>query len=115
MAVTEKRLHFRKSLRAEASIADVLGNTWSPITFLDISRNGVAFICPDELLTGSSRMVRFHLPSNPKRITAICKIAHCATHSYLPGFRVGAEFVRIDATDVELIDHFIAGASDAVT
>jgi hypothetical protein len=33
---------------------------------------------------------------------------HCAAHSYLPGFRVGAEFVRIDAEDVDLIDQFIA-------
>lgn len=114
MAVTEKRMHFRKSLRADASIADVLGNTWSPITFLDISRNGVAFICPDELPTGSSRMMRFHLPNNRKRINTICKVVHSAAHSYLPGFRIGAEFVRIDTADVELIEHFIANASDAV-
>jgi len=113
MAVNDKRLHFRKSLHAEASIADVLGNTWSPINFLDISRNGVAFISQDELPQGASRTVRFHLPNNPKRIGAVCKIVHCAAHSYLPGYRIGAEFVRIDSEDVKLIDLFIAHPSDA--
>lgn len=115
MTVNDKRMHFRKSLHAEASIADVLGNTWSQINFLDISRNGAAFISPDELATGSSRMVRFHLPNNPTRISAICKIIHCAAHTYLPGYRVGAEFVRIDSEDVKLIDDFIAKANDVVT
>lgn len=114
MTTNEKRLHFRKSLRAEASIADVLGNTWSQIDFLDISRSGVAFISPEELAAGSSRMVRFHLPNNPKRIVVVCKIVHCAAHSYLPGYRVGVEFVRIDSEDVQLIDRFVSNASDVV-
>jgi hypothetical protein len=109
----EKRRHFRKSLHAEASIADVLGNTWSHIHFLDISRTGAAFIAPEELVSGSSRTIRFQLPSSDKRINAICKIVHCAAHSYLPGFRVGAEFVRIDTEDMELIDKFIAADGDA--
>jgi|GEM_PF-5072663 len=104
----EKRRHFRKSLHAEASIADVLGNTWSSIHFLDISRTGAAFIAPDEVAAASSRMIRFRLPTNDKQITAICKIVHCAAHAYLPGFRVGAEFVRIDVEDGDLIDQFIA-------
>jgi hypothetical protein len=108
MTTSDKRRHFRKSLHAEASIADVLGNTWSGIHFLDISRTGAAFIAPDELVGGSSRMIRFRLPTSDKQITVICKIVHCAAHSYLPGFRVGAEFVRIDAEDVDLIDQFIA-------
>lgn len=115
MTVNDKRMHFRKSLHAEALIADVLGNTWSHINFLDISRSGAAFISPDELTTGSSRMVRFYLPNNPTRISAICKIIHCAAHTYLPGYRVGAEFVRIDSEDVKLIDDFIAKADDVVT
>ncbi len=115
MAVNDKRMHFRKSLHAEASIADVLGNTWSQVNFLDIARNGVAFISPEEQTAGSSRLLRFHLPTNSKHITVVCKIVHCAAHAYLPGYRVGAEFVRIDSEDVALIDHFIDSASNAVT
>ena len=111
--MSEKRRHFRKSLRAEASLADVLGNTWSPITLLDISRIGAAFIAPGELSTGSSRMIRFSLPDNPHSISAVCKIVHCAEHAYLPGYRIGAEFVRIDAQDVELIDRFVAASDPA--
>ena len=107
MTTSDKRRHFRKALHTEASIADVLGNTWSPINFLDISRTGAAFLADTELATGSSRTIRFALPEDPRRITAVCKIIHCAAHSYLPGFRIGAEFVRIDSVDIEMIDQFI--------
>lgn len=112
MTVSDKRRHFRKALRTEASIADVLGNTWSEITCLNISRNGVAFIASTELPAGSSRTIKFQLPNEPRHITAVCKVIHCAAHSYLPGFRIGAEFVRIDHEDVELIDNFVGSQSD---
>jgi c-di-GMP-binding flagellar brake protein YcgR len=115
MTVDEKRLHFRKSLQAEASIADVLGNTWTAINFLDISRTGVAFISQVALAPGSSRMVRFYLPNNPKRIDAICKIVHCTEHAYLSGYRVGAEFARIHSDDVDLVDGFVAQTNTAAT
>ena len=115
MAAEEKRLHFRKFLRAEASIADVLGNTWTAINFLDISRSGAAFISPSALAPGSSRTVRFCLPENPKRISVICKIVHCAEHPYLSGYRVGVEFARIQSDDVDLIDGFIAQTNTAAT
>jgi c-di-GMP-binding flagellar brake protein YcgR len=113
MTAEEKRLHLRKSLHTEALIADVLGNTWTPIDFLDISRNGAAFISRDALTPGASRIVRFYLPNNPKRLSAVCKIVHCAAHSYLPGYRVGTEFARIHSDDVELIDGYIAQTNTA--
>ena len=110
MAINDKRLHFRKSLRVDAAMADVLGNTWSHVNFLDLSRDGVAFISAEHHPIGSSRIVRFHFPNNAKSITVICKIIYCATHSFLPGYRIGAKFVRIDIDDMELIDVFINNA-----
>ncbi|HXA47299.1 MAG TPA: PilZ domain-containing protein [Burkholderiaceae bacterium] len=110
MAMNDKRMHFRKSLRADAAIADVLGNTWSYVNFLDLSRDGVAFISAEHHLVGSSRILRFHFPNNAKSITVICKIIYSSAHSFLPGYRVGAKFVRIDIEDMELIDLFINNA-----
>jgi hypothetical protein len=37
-----------------------------------------------------------------------------APPAYLSGYRVGAEFVRIEVEDVALIDHFIASANNAI-
>jgi hypothetical protein len=110
VGINDKRTHFRKSLRADAAVADVLGNTWSYVNFLDLSRDGVAFISAEHHLVGSSRIVRFHFPGNAKSITVICKIIYCTAHSFLPGFRVGARFVRIDIEDMEIINLFINNA-----
>jgi hypothetical protein len=82
MAVNDKRMHFRKSLHAEASIADVLGNTWSQVNFLDIARNGVAFISPEEQTAGSSRLLRFIcllIRSTLRSYAKLCIVPHMRT------------------------------------
>ena len=112
MTMNEKRKHFRKSATAEAAIADITGNTWIAVDFLDISRNGVAFISPDEQTTGSSRMLRFLLPGSEKRIAVICRIVYASPHIFLAGYRIGAEFVRIDEVDWQTIEAFINIATE---
>ena len=103
----DKRAHRRKALHAEASIADVLGNTWNRIDLLDISASGLAFRAGEEFAPGASRMLRFHLPGRTEPVSALCRIVHCTPHSYLGGFRVGTAFARMDEADVQAVAHFI--------
>lgn len=109
--MTEKRAHFRMSLQAEASMADVLGNTWCNVNMLDVSRAGAAMIVPGDLHVGASRMFRFQLPGIEKKIAVVARIANCTKHPFLVGYRVGIEFVRIDTEDAMLIADFIANAA----
>jgi hypothetical protein len=103
----DKRIHRRKALHAEAAIADVLGNTWSKIELLDISRSGLAFLSTEEYAAGASRMLRFHLPGHDGQLSILCRIVHCTPHSYLGGHRVGAAFVRMNDADSEAVSGFI--------
>lgn len=112
MTINDKRRHFRKSLQAQAAVADILGNTWTKIDMLDISGNGAAFISAEEYLPGAARMLRFQLPENAKRISAACKIVHCVAHPYLRGYRVGVEFVRIDEQDLVAVNAFVSATTD---
>lgn len=103
----DKRTHRRKSLHAEAAIADVLGNTWSQIELLDIARTGLAFLSSEEIGAGASRMLRFHLPGHEGQLAVLCRIVHCTPHDYLGGYRVGTAFVRMDEAEAEAVAGFI--------
>ncbi len=105
--MSELRMHFRKSLQVDASIADVLSNTWTPVRLLDISVGGAAIICRDELGAGSSRMLRFYLPGNPKQMHFLARVAHCNKHDFLGGYRIGLSFLRLNADDRVLLTQFI--------
>jgi hypothetical protein len=106
MSIDDKRRHTRKALRTEGLVADVLGNTWSKVDMLDISGSGAAFISAEEYATGSARMLRFHLPGHSEHISAACKIVHSAAHSYLPGYRIGVEFVRMHENELAAVRRF---------
>ncbi len=108
MTDQDKRRHSRKSLPAKAAIADVLGNTWTSIDMLDISSSGTAFLSTDALPPGSARMVRLQLPNSAKHFTVVCKIVHCAEHSFLNGYRVGSEFVRVGEEESRAIARFVS-------
>ncbi|MBV8634366.1 MAG: PilZ domain-containing protein, partial [Burkholderiaceae bacterium] len=71
MIEQDKRAHRRKTLHAEAAIADVLGNTWSKVELLDISQSGAAFLSAEEFATGSSRMLRFHVPGHEAPLSVL--------------------------------------------
>ena len=106
----DKRTHRRKALHAEATIADVLGNTWSRIALLDISQSGLAFLAEEEYAAGSSRMLRFQVPGHAGQLSVLCRIVHCAKHSYLDGFRVGTAFVRIDEAYATAVAGYVSAA-----
>ncbi|MGZ3159535.1 MAG: PilZ domain-containing protein [Burkholderiaceae bacterium] len=103
----DKRAHFRKSLEADAWLADVLGNTWTPVRLMDISIGGAAMILEEELHAGATRMLRFSLPGSTERLIFTARIAHCTKHTFLAGYRVGVEFIRRDAHAVAAIEQFI--------
>jgi len=109
----EKRGHFRKALHADAWISDPIGYAWSQVTFLDISRSGVALISLEKLADGSSHLLRFNLPGEPRQITVTGTIAHCQEHAYLPGYRAGIQFTKIEPEDVDSIEHFIEALTAA--
>lgn len=104
----DKRTHSRKALHSEAAVADVLGNTWTKVQLLDISQSGVALLSTEEYSVGASRMLRFHLPGYEGQLSVLCRIVHCAQHSYLEGFRVGTAFVRIGEIEAGAIAAFMA-------
>jgi len=107
----EKRAHFRRSLQADAAIADVTGDGWNQVQLLDISRSGVALISKEALEAGLSRALRFSLPDSAKRINVVGKVAHCTPHTYLGGYRVGIQFSRIHEDDITLIEQFVSDAA----
>lgn len=105
MDVTEKRIHLRKALQGEGIIADAAVRSWQPIKLLDISLSGIGFLCPAELPANAVRMVRFSLSDGRSgEIGATVRIAYCVKHSLLEGYRVGAEFKKIEPEHVERID-----------
>ncbi|HEX7644673.1 MAG TPA: PilZ domain-containing protein [Burkholderiaceae bacterium] len=104
----DKRTHRRKALHTEAAIADVLGNTWNRVELLDISQSGAAFLSAEEYAVGASRMLRFPLPGHEGQLSVLCRIVHCAKHSYLNGFRIGTAFVRIGENEAGAIAAFVA-------
>lgn len=108
MSFQEKRVHFRKALQTEGWVADPLGNNWALIKLLDISVGGIAFIGEENLTVNSSRIFRFQLPNEEKQINFIGRIANCSPHQYLAGYRIGAQFTRIDAGDLTLVERFIS-------
>lgn len=96
-SVSEKRIRLRKALQVEGAIADPLGNQWFPIKLLDISESGLGFHSRTALPDGNARMLRFTLPLNPPvDVAATVKIVYCTKHSLLEGYRVGAEFRKLD-------------------
>ena len=105
--MVDKRTHFRKSLEAEASLADVLGNTWTTIRMLDISVGGAALLVGEELHPGATRMLRFSLPGSSERLVFTARVAHCNKHTFLNGYRVGVEFIRRDGHALAIIEKFI--------
>lgn len=105
--MVDKRTHFRKSIEAEASLADILGNTWTSVRMLDISVGGAAFIAEEELHAGATRMLRFSLPGSTERLVFTARIANCNKHTFLAGYRVGVEFIRRDAHALACIEKFI--------
>ena len=104
----EQRAHGRKALRAEAEVADVLGNTWGKVELLDVSQSGLAFLSPGEFGAGASRMVRFTLPNANTPLHMLCRVVHCTPHSFLSGYRVGTAIVRIEEADAQALAHFLA-------
>lgn len=106
----DKRTHRRKTLHAKAAIADVLGNTWSTVELLDISQSGAAFLSSEEYAAGASRMLRFQVPGHEGQLSVLCRIVHCAKHSYLNGFRVGTAFARIDEADAQAVTAYVNSA-----
>ena len=110
--MSDKRTHFRKSFEAEASIADVMGNTWTSVRMLDISVGGAALMVDEPLPAGSSRMIRFYLPGNPERLSLVARVAHCTPHTFLAGYRVGIEFVRRENNAFAIIEQFIKNSQE---
>ncbi|MBI1890617.1 MAG: PilZ domain-containing protein [Burkholderiales bacterium] len=107
MTFEEKRVHLRKALQTEGWVADPLGNNWTAIQLLDISMGGIAFISEENMAVNSSRIFRFHLPGKDRQIDFIGRIANCNQHQYLAGYRVGAQFTRIDAMDLIIVERFV--------
>lgn len=89
-------------------MADVLGNTWNTVEMLDISSGGAALIASEDLHVGASRILRFQLPGHDKKIHLVARVVNCNPHPYLAGYRIGLEFVRIDADDAQLVRDYIA-------
>jgi hypothetical protein len=110
--MVEKRAHVRKPLVTDAALADVLGNTWTPVRLLDISIGGAAFMIEEPLSAGATRMLRFCLPGSEEHLVFTARIANCIKHTYLPGYRVGVEFVRRDGQAVAEINRFIKDSTD---
>ncbi|WP_137939659.1 PilZ domain-containing protein [Chitinivorax sp. B] len=104
----DKRVYARKTIRGSGSIADASGESWVPVTILDISQGGVGFHGRSNLIVGHVRMIRFTLPTDPPlEATATVRIAYCAPHPHLGGFRVGAEFKKLDSEKLEAIIHLV--------
>ncbi len=108
MSVNEKRAYLRKSLQTTAWVGETAAEDWHPVNLLDISVAGAAFLLRQALPGGVTRRFSFYLPKNPTRISFTAQIMHCTPHTYLSGYRAGVQIASIDASDLALIEQFIA-------
>jgi hypothetical protein len=109
MITMEQRAYVRRLLDAEGTMANALGNAWSQIRILDISRMGIAFATDELLIVNTSRAMSLRLPDSSEPIKFIAKIVNRSPRTDI-GFRVGANFVKIDANDIALIEQYVNAA-----
>lgn len=97
-------------MHERAFLADASGVAWAPVIVLDISLRGISFACPEPLMSGELRQLRFGLPGSPTRHQTVIQVVHRSTEGVPAGFRIGAMFVQIDAVTSGQIADFVSQA-----
>jgi len=88
----------------QGEVADPLGENWFPIKLIDLSLGGLGFLSNHQIHVGSLRMIRVRLQLDDAHVLrATVRVANCIPHSLFKGYRVGAEFVRLDDAQRELL------------
>ena len=109
----EKRVHTRRLMRENATLADASGKARHPVVLLDISRLGVCFTSPDPLEGGSRHILDFHLLGNPHLQETVIQVVHSTNEGVPAGFRAGARFVHIELETTGYITDFVSTAAPA--
>jgi c-di-GMP-binding flagellar brake protein YcgR len=103
MASSETRSYPRKVVRCSAMIA-IPGSAVMRGRTIDVSLGGLSLTMADQLPTGQQCDVAFDPLFNgaPHRIIAKAKVVYCIL-SGKEGFRIGLQFVSLDAENNKLL------------
>jgi c-di-GMP-binding flagellar brake protein YcgR len=93
-------MYDRRPLRTTAN-AMLPGNILVEVRTLDISAGGMAIVAPANPAIGTTFTIRVHVPLKPTgsaTFDATVKVRNSVHGTAEGGFRIGLEFVHLDAT-----------------
>ncbi len=101
MSVRNRRIHQRNSVMAEGWIAMPPDGMLHPISTVDVSKGGFAFVSQQPVEVDSINQFRLQLPNDAGLMHVEGRIAHCVE---LPGsgaYRIGVQAIKVDVIDME--------------
>ncbi len=106
MADIEARVATRKVLRCRAKVM-VTGVPVLPARTVDVSVSGISLLLEQSLPSGQSCVVAFETPvrGTLRRIIASAKVVYSVCGA--DGFRLGFQFVQLDAGNTALITEIV--------
>lgn len=84
-----------------------------PTLTKDISNGGVRFICDDFISIFTRLLVNIAIPTHPKPVRAMSKIAWIRKLPYGSQYEAGIQFVDIPNGDRSLLTTFLSGKSQS--
>lgn len=99
-----RRAYPRKLLQGNGLITNPASEQKLPITLLDISLGGVAFLATAEIAKDSLWLVRF--PVGEETMTGNIQIAYCIKHLLTDAYRVGAQFKRLRPDQLAIVERY---------
>ncbi len=106
----ENRIHQRRPLRAVATIM-LPGNQEIEVHTLDLSRGGMAIVANANPRQGTEFGIRVTLPLRQRgsgTLEARVRVVHSILARDEGGFKVGLQFIGIDANGQSVIDEFLS-------
>ncbi len=106
----ENRRHERRALRSQATLLLPGGMTF-PVQTVDISVGGVGVLAPANARIGTRVSIRLTLPVRPVGTTtfdAPVTVVHSVLSRREEGFKIGLQFVDLEARSASAIRHYIA-------
>ncbi len=103
--LSDRRAHDRHPFRTSARLVLADGREL-PARTLDLGKGGTGVVADINLAVGTALKVRMRLPARPSgsaAFEALATVANCALAGSEGGFRIGLEFVSLDAASLAAI------------
>ncbi len=103
----EKRAHRRMLMHGVALVGSESLDDWQPMILLDMSVKGVSFTHATPLGNGARRTLRFKFPDENALHQVAVQVVHSVTWGVPAGYRVGANFLALEAKTEKAIQDFL--------